>query len=547
MGHAPGVGALHHDPVLDEHLHQLLDVEGIPLGGAGHGVAQVVGEVGDQPQDVPDQPAAVPGAQREQVDPPVAPLSGLPRGAAVVEGGAGAAHHEDPRLPGLGDQARSQIERGVVRPVDVVEDDDHRVCGGELVRPLGEGRHALLPGRLRLQVDGQRLGAEVEPEEVADEGGPVAVEPERGDRGAGVAEAGGQLVPQDGRGVGVEDLEPEGDGVAEQGEGVAFAALAGPALHVHDLVGEEIEPGDELFEQPGLPHPGVADHGDHAWLALGGGVEGALQAMELGLPAHHGGLHSLDATGRGAERAGLGSFHDIGPHRLRLALEVERRHLLHVEDATDVTEGGVGDEDPVHRSGGLEPGGDVDGIANRHPLLLAAVAHCPDHHLAGVDAHPHGQLRTLLDVQGLIELSQRPDHVEGGEHRPLRVVFVGLSHPEHRHHRVADELLDHPAARLDRRRPQGEVAVEHGADVLGVEPLRHLGEADQVGEEGGDQLALLGHRRVESGDALPHRAHTRLDDGIAEGLPLRFQRLDGGAQPGSLVRGPGGHRVRSTM
>ncbi len=40
---------------------------------------------------------------------------------------------------------------------------------------------------------------------------------------------------------------------------------------------------------------------------------------------------------------------------------------------------------------------------------------------------------------------------------------------------------------------------------------------------------------------------TRVDDGIAQGLPLSFQRLDGGAQPGSLVRGPGGHLVRSTM
>ena len=167
-----------------------------------------------------------------------------------MEGGSGAAHHQDARLHGLGHQACGQIERGVVRPVDVVEDDHHRVSGGELVHPLGEGGHPLLPGRLRLQVDGQRLGTEVEPEEVADEGGPVAVEPERGERAAGVAEAGGQLVPQHGRGIRVEDLEPEGDGVAQQGERVAVGALAGPALHVHDLVGEEIEPGDELLEQP---------------------------------------------------------------------------------------------------------------------------------------------------------------------------------------------------------------------------------------------------------------------------------------------------------
>ena len=38
---------------------------------------------------------------------------------------------------------------------------------------------------------------------------------------------------------------------------------------------------------------------------------------------------------------------------------------------------------------------------------------------------------------------------ECGAHGTLRVVAVGERRAEHTHHRVADELLDHPAERLD--------------------------------------------------------------------------------------------------
>ena len=65
---------------------------------------------------------------------------------------------------------------------------------------------------------------------------------------------------------------------------------------------------------------------------------------------------------------------------------------------------------------------------------------------------------------------------------------------EHGHDRVADELLHRPAEGFDRSADAREVRRLDGADVLRVELLRAGGEADEVDEEDGDDLPLLGER-----------------------------------------------------
>ena len=67
--------------------------------------------------------------------------------------------------------------------------------------------------------------------------------------------------------------------------------------------------------------------------------------------------------------------------------------------------------------------------------------------------------------------------------RALGVVLVRGRHAEHPDHRVADELLDHPAVRLDLRPGHREVRREHPVDVLGIGRLRRRGEPDQVAEQ----------------------------------------------------------------
>ena len=87
---------------------------------------------------------------------------------------------------------------------------------------------------------------------------------------------------------------------------------------------------------------------------------------------------------------------------------------------------------------------------------------------------------------------------------------------EERHHRVADELLDRAAEALELVAQVRVVGREHRADVLGIELLGARREADEVGEEDGDDLALLARGR---GRPLERRATGVAEAGAGRVLP----------------------------
>ena len=93
------------------------------------------------------------------------------------------------------------------------------------------------------------------------------------------------------------------------------------------------------------------------------------------------------------------------------------------------------------------------------------------------------------------------DEIEPGAHRALGVVLVRGRRSPDRHDCVADELLDGAAVALDEPAACIEVAREQLAHFLGVARLGERREADEVGEEHGDEAAL--------GDALGRRARAR--------------------------------------
>ena len=105
-----------------------------------------------------------------------------------------------------------------------------------------------------------------------------------------------------------------------------------------------------------------------------------------------------------------------------------------------------------------------------------------DERLAGRDGDPHLEVALLADP-----VADR----ERGSDRALGVVLVRGRRAEQRHHGVADELLDRPAAALELGAQTRVVRLEDGAHVLWVELLGARGEADEVGEEDGHDLALL--------------------------------------------------------
>ena len=127
----------------------------------------------------------------------------------------------------------------------------------------------------------------------------------------------------------------------------------------------------------------------------------------------------------------------------------------------------------------LQPGGDVDGIACGQALLGTG------HHLAGVDA----------DTRLHAELREGVSHLHGCSTGPERVVLVYLRNAEHSHHRIADELLDHPTVRLDDALHALEVAGEQSAQRLRIGRLAKRGRTGHIAEEDGDRLALLSRGR----------------------------------------------------
>ena len=94
-------------------------------------------------------------------------------------------------------------------------------------------------------------------------------------------------------------------------------------------------------------------------------------------------------------------------------------------------------------------------------------------------------------------------HLDAARHGPQRVVLVEQGDPEHRHHGVADVLLDGSAVTLDRAAHRVEVARLHVAQRLGIEALAERRRAGHVAEHDRDRLADLALERAgaSSGDA----------------------------------------------
>jgi hypothetical protein len=86
----------------------------------------------------------------------------------------------------------------------------------------------------------------------------------------------------------------------------------------------------------------------------------------------------------------------------------------------------------------------------------------------------------------------------------LRIVLARDRRTEQRHHRVADELLHRPASALELVTQALVVRREDSLDVLRIEPLGRRREADEVGEEDADDLALGRARGRRSARGAAH-------------------------------------------
>ena len=146
-------------------------------------------------------------------------------------------------------------------------------------------------------------------------------------------------------------------------------------------------------------------------------------------------------------------------------------------------------------------------------------------HLAGADADPRCD---VLRAQGGLRIDSGADCAQ-------RVVLVQLRHAEHRHHGVADELLERSAVPLDRLAHELEVARQQRAVRLRVELGRKVGRADQVAQQHRHGAPV---RRPRDG-GFPGRAERRVltKDRVLQRTEL-FARLEAELLRQHVARGP---------
>ena len=118
------------------------------------------------------------------------------------------------------------------------------------------------------------------------------------------------------------------------------------------------------------------------------------------------------------------------------------------------------------------------------------------------------------------ELRQRVAHLDRRSAGAQRVVLVRRRDAEHRHHRVADELLHRAAVRLDDRLHPLEVARQQRPQRLRIRRLPQRRRADHVAEQHRHRLADLARRRR----GRERRAAAVAEAGTVRGCPARSSR-----------------------
>ena len=113
-------------------------------------------------------------------------------------------------------------------------------------------------------------------------------------------------------------------------------------------------------------------------------------------------------------------------------------------------------------------------------------------------------------------VESRPD-LDRRSDGPQGVVLVHDGDTEGGHDRVADELLDDAAVRLDDRADHREVACHHRPDRLGVERLAELGRpaASMNTMVASLRVAPLRADAEETASAVPHSAQNRARSGFS--------------------------------
>ena len=211
------------------------------------------------------------------------------------------------------EQVLQELERTVVGPVQVLEQQHHRCAfrAGNAAQQLRRCVKGAVADLARIVADAgdMRAVAEVEADQVAEQ------------VGMGLGEFGAVVGHEQGRDAGLDlalrivhavavgDAQLPGERVAQQAEGLAGGLRGGAAAQDAHAAARGRQPTLELAQQSALADSGLGDHRDHRQSPLGDHArKRVLQRGELGVAADHARVHTFDAARwlrgrRGAGRA----------------------------------------------------------------------------------------------------------------------------------------------------------------------------------------------------------------------------------------------------
>ena len=373
------------------------------------------------------------------------------------------------------EQMLDEVEEGGVGPLHVFEGEHGRVDVREAFEEEPPGSEQILTFACLVLADPEQLG-----EPGLDETALLCVEQVLVERGM-------QLRERDRGVIVLGDPAPHADHVCERPVGDALAVGQAPAAMPVDDLFDAVEVLVELPGEPGLADAG--DSGDRDELSpalVGADVEELLDLAELPVAADERRFESVRLERPGAARDDAERAPE--PGLAVLALELERACLLVGDRLVGCPAGRLADEHRARVGHGLDARGGVDEVSRDHSLARGAKGHCS---LPGQDAGPCAQ---TLGPDVLAERRYRSHEVERGPDGPLGVVFGDRRGAPDRHDGVPDELLDRAAVELDQAAAGVEVARQKLPNLLRVARLGECREADEVGEEHGDEAALGGGR-----------------------------------------------------
>ncbi len=241
-------------------------------------------------------------------------------------------------------------------------------------------------------------------------------------------------------------------------------------------------PAEELVDEAGLAHAGLADDGDELAAAVRGAAQGARQGQDLGLAADEAreALRRRPHVPAAAPRR-RDQLEDLD--RRADALHLDRAERARLGEALGKPRGVRRETRGAGRCELLHPVGEMHGRADRVVIHRQIVADRADDDLAGIEPDP--------DLHRLAaELCRGVEHGARGKAGAHRVILMGEGGAEERHDAVALDAAHRAFVAMHRIDHRLEAGIEALERLLGVELLDQLHRAANVGEQHRHLLAL---------------------------------------------------------